>query len=462
VIALMLVGLLAGSPASPAADPYFPLDGNSGYDVEHYRIVDGYRPGTDRLRGTTKLRATATEELTAFQLDLVLPVDRVLVDGTEAGFSKPNRHELLVEPSGTLEPGDRFTVTVDYHGRPGSVEAAGDRPGTDLYFHQDGETVAMGEPQNGAWWFAANETPQDAATYDITVRVPRGTEAISGGERVSRQRAHGLVDWHWRLTTAVPSYQVFFAAGDYRLERGEVEGRPFLHAVSRKLASDQQDLVLQRLRLTEKTVAWFADRLGEYPFTETGGVAIGLPAGYALETATRPVYPAADLLRPGWQGLIVHEIAHQWFGDDVVLRRWRDVWLNEGFATYAEWWSDEAHGGRRVEDRLHEIYDSVPVDDKFWQVQVSDPGAAQMWSRAVYVRGAMTLAALRARIGTPALDTLLSEWVARFGGGHATGEELRSLAEEVSGQDLAAFFQHWLDDTRRPDANSENGLAGEG
>ena len=438
-------------------DPYFPLDGNRGYDVEHYRISDTYRPSTDRLRGRTVLTATATEDLPRFSLDLVLGVDSVTVDGRPADFGKPQRHELVVEPARRVQAGDTFTVVVGHHGRPGSVEAAGARPGQDLYFRSEGETVAMGEPQNGAWWFAANETPADKATFDVTIRVPRGTEAISGGALVSQRTGTRWTTWRWRLDEQLPTYAVFFAAGQFRVDRSTERGRPFVHAVSRQLTEDDQRLALRRLRTTDDVVAWFEEVLAPYPFGEGGGVVSAVPSAYALETATRPVYPWSSA-RSSWVPLLVHETAHQWFGNDVTLRRWRDVWLNEGFATYAEWWYAEEHGGRSTADRLENTWSSIPADSEFWQVRVSDPGPARMWDDAVYVRGAMTLAALRNRLGAATFATVLEQWVTRHAGGHVSGTDFRDLAEEIGGEQLDAFFQHWLDDPGRPAHTAENGL----
>ena len=155
----------------------------------------------------------------------------------------------------------------------------------------------------------------------------------------------------------------------------------------------------------------------------------------------------------------MHEQAHQWFGNDVGIRRWRDIWLNEGFATYAEWWYAEEHGGRTVAAQLARTYDAYPAGTGFWDVQVSDPGPDRMWSGAVYSRGAMTLAALRSRIGDAEMETLLRTWASRHRDGHGTGTAFRALAEEVSGEELDRFFEHWLDETAKPAATAENGLA---
>jgi aminopeptidase N len=341
---------------------------------------------------------------------------------------------------------------------PGSMRAAGVAPGSDLWFHEEGETVALGEPQNGAWWFAANETPSDKATYDITILVPRGVEAVSGGELVSHEVDDGSESWHWRLDEPVATYMVFFAAGQFQLDQGTVDGRPYVYAVSTRLGAEDQRTALDRLRGTAGIVDWLESGLGPYPFGEIGGVVPGAGLPYALEDATRPVYPWSSLSEGEAVVFLVHELAHQWFGDAVALTRWRDVWLNEGFATYAEWWYAEEHGGASVDDELTDRYRSTPDGSAFWQVVVSDPGPARMWSPAVYVRGGMTLAALRNRIGDADFAELLRTWVARHTGGHGTGGQLRALAEEISGEDLDGFFSHWLDDTAKPAATTENGL----
>ena len=456
--ALVLAALVAPHATAAAPDPYFPLDGNPGYDVQHYHVVDTYSPAADRLSGVTVLRATAHRDLAAFHLDLVLSADAVSVDGHPASFSKPSRHELRVVPPSRLQKGDTFTVRVQYHGRPSTLRAEGMAPNSDLYFHEPGETIAMGEPQNGPWWFAANETPVDKATYDITVGVPEGRQVVSNGELVGRRTEGGWTRWHWRMSDPMTTYLAFFAAGRFRLEQGTVDGRPYVYAVSRRQGRAEQEDSMQLLEQTGDVVSWLESKFGAYPFTSVGGVISGLPVGYALETQSRPVYPFAGAPDPGSIGLLVHEEAHQWFGDDVSVRQWRDVWLNEGLATYAEWLYAQDHGGPSLRDHLRQAYDARPGDSRFWELQVSDPGPADMWNAPVYVRGAMMLAALGQRVGDQAVLTTLRRWAHRRHFGHGTGQAFRHLAEQVSGMDLTAFFEHWLDDTTRPADTRANGL----
>ena len=457
-----------GCPPAPAAvgghgsdsggDPYFPPDGNGGYDVRHYAVDVTYRPATDRLTGSTVLRAVATEALSSFDLDLVLTADRVRVDGVDAAFDQPSAHELRVTPATPLSPGDVVRVRVDYHGRPGSRTAEGMRPGSDLWFHGSGETIAMGEPQNGPWWFAADETPADKATFDVTVRVPQGVQAVGNGTLERQRSADGWTTRHWSLTDPVTTYLAFLAVGRFDVRTGTTDGLPHVYAVSRLLDDTERDRAFHMLRRTPAVVSWLAQHFGRYPFATTGGVVTGLRAPYALETATRPVYPYAGSGAAATE-LVVHEQAHQWFGDLVSVCRWADVWLNEGFATYAEWlWAAE-HGGASVATALRNRYDAHPAGDGFWSGRLDDPGPAQMWDDWVYVRGAMTLAALRNVIGDSDMTTLLHRWATEQGvSGHGTTDQLHALAEQVSGQDLDGFFTAWLGTAAKPADTAANGL----
>jgi aminopeptidase N len=441
---------VVGSPSG--GDPYFRKDGNGGYDVDHYRIRDTYATKADRLRGRTVVRATAHVDLSAFHLDLALTPDRVVVDGRPARFSKPDRHTLRITPARTLLAGQPFVAKVWYHGRPSTTRAAGM---ASPFTHRQGEGVAMGEPQNGPWWFAANETPTDKATYDIVVRVPRGQQAVSNGELVARTPQGGWTAWHWRMDQPMTTYLAFFVAGRFQVVHDTVGGRPYVHAVSKRLPRGDRRHWHDVLRRTGRVVSWLESQFGSYPFTSVGGVAVAAGAGYALETQSRPVYDGN--YRDGtW--LVVHEQAHQWFGDTVALRRWRDIWLNEGFATYAEWLWTEARGGATVGQQLRSVYDATSAGSWFWDLRVSDPGAESIFDDAVYVRGAMTLAALRDVIGRAELAELLRRWVADHRHGHGRGAEFRALAEEVSGQQLDAFFAEWLDDTDKPANTRANGL----
>jgi hypothetical protein len=199
---------------------------------------------------------------------------------------------------------------------------------------------------------------------------------------------------------------------------------------------------------------FLASSFGPYPFTAAGGIvddAEGL--GFALENQTRPIY-ALDFFTDQVRGtaVVVHELAHQWYGDSLSVRRWRDIWLNEGFASYAEWLWSEHEGQGTAQETFDAYYSGIPADDPFWELHIGDPGPDRLFDGAVYDRGAMTLHALRMRVGDADFFTILRTWARTHAGGNVSTPQFVRLAERVSGQQLDGFFDAWLFTSGKPAA----------
>ena len=201
-----------------------------------------------------------------------------------------------------------------------------------------------------------------------------------------------------------------------------------------------------------EVIAFLEEVAGPYPFSATGGIVDDSDDfGFALETQTRPIYAKAFFTDPiSGDAVVVHELAHQWFGDSLALAGWQHIWLNEGFASYAEWLWSEAEG-LGTADELFEFWVGVfPTRDPFWEVVVGDPGPDNLFDFAIYTRGAMTLHVLRMTIGDDAFFELVRQWVDANTGGNVTTDQFMALAESVSGMELDDLFEEWLFTPRKP------------
>jgi len=456
--ALLVAGVPAAEAATPTAggagigDPYFPTDGNGGYDVVHYDIHDSYRIDTHRLFGWTAVTARATKDLSSFHLDFLLSVDAVKVDGARAAFARPSRHELVVSPAEPIPAGTVFRVRVAYHGDPSATVW----PRKHGLFADDHEVMATNEPHIAPWWFPANDHPRDKARFDITVKVPPGNKVIANGRLVKAVYGKRWTSWHWTARDPMATYLAFFAGGRFTVERGVDNGLPWTIAVSRRLPTREHRQSLELMRTTPRVVSWLASQLGHYPFEVTGGVTTSLSRNFALENQTRPTYDAWG--GAGAIGVVVHEQAHQWFGDSVAIRSWSDIWLNEGFASFMGVRWDETHGDPAAQWWLQRTYRDFPADDEIWTVPPGAPGKAYIFSRSVYTRGAMTLQALRHRIGDADFWPLLRTWASQRRNGNGSVRDFTALAEQVSGEDLGGFFKAWLFTRAKPAATADNGL----
>ncbi|MBM2618388.1 M1 family metallopeptidase [Actinoplanes sp. LDG1-06] len=450
LLAVLLSGPVAPVPgAAGIGDPYYPDYGNGGYDVTHYDIRLRYQPSTDELSGTTTIQARATQGLSRFDLDFLLDVRSVVVDGRPARFTRRGDHELVVTPARPLRWGDTMTVRVTYSGMPSTKVGAG----FTAWFRTPDGALAAGEPEEAWWWFPSNDHPADKARFDISVAVPDGVEVLSNGTlpRAPFPDGPGWTRWSWHSAHPMATYLAFLAIGQYDVERTRsAGGRPGIHAYSQLLTPELEAAARASVSRTSEIIDWESTVFGPYPFESEGGVVT--PPGalpYSLETQTRPTYGTTHFRRGANLGVIVHENAHQWFGDSVSLTRWKDIWLNEGFATYAEWLWSEHTGEASAQQLFDELFDAFPDDDTVWTLPLGDPGVPVI-TPEIYFRGPMMLQELRVTMGDPAFFRLLKAWPAAHRDRNGDTAQFITLANRIAGRDLGAFFQAWLYTPSKP------------
>ncbi|WP_433544808.1 M1 family metallopeptidase [Streptomyces sp. CA-294286] len=449
--------LLLAVPASAASfapgapgigDPYYPASGNGGYDVSHYDLRLKYQPATDLLEGTATILATTKQNLSSFHLDLGLDVSEVRVNGRLATFAKEGEQELVVTPAAPLEKGRSISVVVRYAGKPSEVRIGGF---TAWHRTPDGGVAAQ-EPDSAAWWFPSNDHPLDKATYDVSVSVPDGSQAISNGVLQSQSSKLGWTRFAWRSNKPQASYLATLAVGKFDVTTDRTaSGLPVLNAYSKDLG-DHGGAARASVERTAEVTEWLEGIFGPYPFNAIGGYVPNVTSGYALETQTRPFYSPRQFANGANVSVVVHEMAHQWYGDSVSVHHWKDIWINEGFARYSQWLWSEKEGEGTAQELADHAYSSRPAEDPFWQVEPGDPGPDKQFHIAVYDRGAMAIQALRNEVGDDAFFRILKGWPQQYAYGNAKVSDFVKYAEKLSKKPLAELFDTWLFQPSKPSA----------
>jgi aminopeptidase N len=449
--ATLLGGLPAGAAAAPTAaptpgaagigDPYFPLAGNGGYDVRSYGLDLAYDPATRRLRGTAVIAATATRALSRFDLDLRgFTVSAVTVNARRATWTRAGQ-ELKITPARALRRGLPFLVVVRYAGVPKVITDPDES--IEGFVPTDDGAFVVGEPQGAPGWFPANDHPTDKATMTVRMTVPAGLTAVGNGRLLAHSTRGGKSTFLWHEAKPMATYLATITLGRFKVYEGTAGRIPVYVALDPREAAKAKP-VIDRI---PEIIRWEQSVFGPYPFETVGAIVDRAPdVGYALESQTKPNFDSAPDLTT-----LVHELAHQWYGDSVSLRRWKDIWLNEGFATYAEWLWSEHIGGDTAQQLFDEDYATPASDTDFWTPPAGDPGGpANLFGTPSYDRGAMTLHALRVRIGDRAFFRLLKQWATIHRYGTVSTPQLVALAERISGQDLDRLFRVWLYQPGKP------------
>lgn len=437
---------VTASPGSGSGgDPYFPESENAGYDVGHYDLALSYTPNSSDVRGIAVITSTATADLSSFNLDFVgLTIDRMTVDGRPATYTRVEP-ELTVTPTAAIAARARFVTRVEYHGTPHTVKDPSESApanASDLGWtrRSDGRVFVVSEPIGSRTWYPSNDFPGDKASYDIRVDVPDTLAVASNGALARGAVEHGRSTWHWSMTEPMAPYLSTVVIAPMREQQTQspagVKIRNFF----------PEDIYAESVVDFAKTgamVDYFAGLFGAYPFAAYGEVVIRTELGYALETQTMSLF-ASDMLGRDIEAetTVAHELAHQWFGDSVGIGRWADIWLNEGFATYAEYlWHAHVDPKYDIDRALAQLR----AGDEAHLSRPHDPGKNRLFSSGTYSRGGLTLHALRATVGDDIFFRILRSWTTKYRYGTATTADFVTLTNQIAGRDLTDFFHDWLD-----------------
>jgi len=454
---LPVAGTTATSTATPSTigadgvgDPYFPQLGNGGYDVQHYTINLAVDMEGGDIFGTTTIEAKTTQALARFDLDYSGPAITALsVDGQPAAFTRSGG-ELVISLSSPLPAGQTFSTAVTYRGQPGAGLPA-NTPAYSLGWvpygnrapRDDGGVLVSAEPQGQAAWYPLNETPADKASYTFRITVAKPWVVAANGLQQSVTDNGGTRTYLWGTDNPVAPYLVTLAIGKLS-EETDTSSDVLVRNFFDEGFPDAAKTGFSRI---PQMITYYESLFGPYPFEAYGVVGHNLRLDYSLETQTLTVFGNSFTS----EAVVAHELAHSWFGDSVTPYHWEDIWLNEGFASFAaRMWQEHTQGKDSVRQSLGRSYQAL-VRNESRAITIGNPGPDDLFSGQVYDRGELTLAALRALLGDETMFKVLRTYAQRFYHGNVTTHDLIAAAEEISGQKLDDFFQAWLYQTRLPD-----------
>ena len=423
----------------PGSDAYVPGHGDDSFDVTHYSLGLGYKVIGNRLDGDAVLTCVAAVDTSAITLDLAgLRVAKVSVDGATARFEhRGARLRIRVQ----LSAHQVFEVRVKYAGSPGTLKARHlDEAGWEEL--TDGVIVAA-QPHGAPTWFPCNDRPSNKATYAIVMAAPSEYYVAMCGRLTDVRRRGSVVEWTWEMGQPMAPYLATVQIGRY--EARELANRVVVIAPPDVCGEGYDASFGQQPAM----MTFFESVFGPYPFDDYTVVVTDDPLEIPLESQSLSTF-GRNFASGDWDSvrLVAHELAHQWFGNAVTLREWKDIWLHEGFACYAEWlWSEESGRDSAAEQAAHHHARLAELDQ---DLLLADPGPALMFDDRVYKRGALTLHALRTVVGDHDFFDILQTWVERFGGGNATTADFEALAAEISGESVGELFEAWLRSTMLP------------
>lgn len=424
----------------------------SRFDVEHYDLDLRIRPESRAIDGICTVRLFGRRDgLEQVALDLEGLGVRSVID--DSGRTLAFRHEggqLEIDLAQPLAHDDSVELEISYGGQPAKgLWFAGDRDGVPT------QAFTQGECEDARWWFPCWDAPSDRATSELRVTMPATWTSVAAGERVDSvvNEGEGWRRDHWRMTAPHSTYLETLVAGELEVLEGDWGGLPLQFLAPRKWS----EYLESSLAATATALDFLSEVTGKrYPFDKYSQACVeNFPFGGMenISATTLTVTCLRDelgLRDRTSDGLVVHEAAHQWFGDLLTCRDWSEIWLNEGFATYMTLlYVERTQGLDAFRAGIHdaqERYLNGDVGETRRPIVYSvyrDP-MDLFFSGHAYAGGATRLHLLRFVLGDEVFMHGLRLYVGRNAGRGVVTLDLQRAMEEASGEDLTAFFKQWL------------------
>ncbi|MEP0861169.1 MAG: T9SS type A sorting domain-containing protein [Ignavibacterium sp.] len=419
--------------------------GDSRFDVTYYKLDLKIMHTTQTISGNVIVNAKAdTLNVNSIFLDLVnqLIVDSVLCNGNPAAFTR-STNKINITLDNTYNTGESFSIQVFYHGTPPSSgfgsftfdTRAGGAP----------SIFTLSEPYGSRDWWPCKDTPADKAdSADIWFTVTNPIKAISNGilEEVVNN-GDNTSTYKWKVRYPIAQYLISLAATDFveyinYYNYSPTDSMPVTHYIYPETFNTTLKNLLDK---TPQMIEVFKQHFGEYPFINEkyGHAQFGWGGGMEHQTCSS--------MGAFGEGINSHELAHQWYGDAITCKDWHNIWLNEGFATYAEGVWIEATQGRAAYNNYiaNEMNYAKNASGSVWVQDISSVNSIFNYARS-YAKGAVILHMLRGVVGDSTFYDILRTYTYHptVSYGVAVTEDFQAIAESISGMNLDYFFQQWI------------------
>lgn len=420
------------------------------FDATYYRLDLTLTTEPDYLHGSVTMKAHSRQDgLSQIELDLMrfLTVDSVQMNALPVPFHQTS-YKVEITLNRTYDDGELFELTVFYEGVPGASGF-----GSFVFSSHQGVPWiwSLSEPYGARDWWPCKDHPSDKAdSTDVLITCASNLKAASNGRLESViDHGNGTRTYHWKERYPIATYLVSLVVTNFEeftnwFHYSPVDSMPVLNYVLPEHLSD----ALRDMPLTIDALAILSDLFGPYPFLDEkyGHAEFGWGGAMEHQTMTSATYPFSE-------AMIVHELAHQWFGDMITLRTWPEIWLNEGFATYAtNLYFERRYGFQAYRDAMES--DMAHAKSASGTLHITDStNINRLFDRdLVYKKGGATLHMLRHVLGDSVFFRCLRAYASHPSLRHATAstEDFRDVCEQVSGLDLDYFFEQWIYGERFP------------
>lgn len=421
--------------ADNVGDSLYPQMGNGGYDVLHYTLDLDVDVASNVIDATATIEATATQLLSAFNLDLRgLTVEDVTVDGVAAVFGR-NADELTIQPATPLANGTPFTVIINYNGSPQPLRDPALSFTTIGWTEFNDGVFVFGEPSGAKTWYPSNNHPTDKATFTFRITTDAAYTTAATGLLTEETNDGDTITTVWEMDDPMASYLAAIYIGDFVREESQgPDGILIRNYFPPTLPrSEKQDF-----DQTAAVLEFYSELFGPYPFDVYGSIVVDGELGFALENQTLSIHgrDATDIYT------IAHEIMHQWTGNHVSLGDWQDIWLNEGFAFYIPFLYLDETGQLEIDALMAQLYSDLEDGSSVGPATVALEDLFDF--NTVYVRGGLTLYALHELVGDDAFREIMQTYYTTYAGGAATSADFIAIAESISGTEATTLLNQWL------------------